>query len=284
MGSMAGNEPSLRPVRQQDFEGLLALRIRAMRPSLEAIGRFDPERARERLANTFAPQHMHHVELGGQRVGAVTLRPAPEALFVDHLYIEPAHQGRGIGGWVMDWACANADLRQQVLELEALRGSAANRFYLRHGLVEVGGDDLHVGYRRAPCASPLDVLRQLWQRIQARDWSGARALLHDDAQVQWWASGEQMSADAFIAVNAAYPEGWSIELLQLQALNDGRVMSLVRVPHAGAVFMAHSLASVRHGRIARLHELWATCEAPPAWREPARFAGLQRTPAWAGPP
>ena len=36
-----------------DFEALLSLRIAAMRESLERIGRFDPERARQRLRATF---------------------------------------------------------------------------------------------------------------------------------------------------------------------------------------------------------------------------------------
>ena len=35
------------PVRAGDFEALLALRIRALQPSLEALGRFSPERARD---------------------------------------------------------------------------------------------------------------------------------------------------------------------------------------------------------------------------------------------
>jgi GNAT superfamily N-acetyltransferase len=278
------DEPGLHPVRPGDFEDLLALRIRAMRPSLETIGRFHPERARERLASTFVPQHMHHLVRGGQRVGAVTLRPTPEALVVDHLYIEPAHQRTGVGAWVMDWACASADLRRLPPELEALRGSDSNCFYLRHGMVEVGADDLHVAYRREPCTSPLVVLGGLWRAIQARDWPAVRALLHEDAVVHWLASGEQMSADAYVAVNAAYPEGWSVEPLQLQALHDARVLSLVRVPHGAEVHLAHSLARVRHGRIVHLQELWATCHEPPAWRTPARFAGLRRVPAEAAPP
>jgi hypothetical protein len=36
----------------EDFEALVALRIDAMRESLERIGRFDPARARERFPPT----------------------------------------------------------------------------------------------------------------------------------------------------------------------------------------------------------------------------------------
>ena len=52
-----------------DFEALLALRLRAMRESLERLGRYDEQRARERLAAGFEPEHTHHIVVDGQRVG-----------------------------------------------------------------------------------------------------------------------------------------------------------------------------------------------------------------------
>lgn len=273
--------PVLQPVAAADFDELLALRVRAMQPSLQALGRFDPGRARERFAATFLPEHMSHIVVNGQRVGCVTLRPKPAALRMDHLYIEPAAQGRGIGSWVMDWACSLADLRQQPLELAALQGSDANRFYLRHGLVEIGRSDFDIEYRRAPAADPVTVVRQLWARLQARDWAGARQLLHDEAAFRWWASGETIrGGDTFIAVQAGYPEGWTIHLLQVAVLQDGRVQSMARVDHPPASYLVQSTVRVRDGRIAHGEELWATCEAPPAWRTPVRFPGLQRMPGW----
>jgi len=272
---------SLQPVAAADFEALLALRIRAMQPSLEALGRFDPQRARERFASIFASEHMHHVLRSGQPVGCVTLRPKPGALRMDHLYIEPTAQGQGIGAWVMDWACAVADLRQHTLELAALQGSNANRFYQRHGLVEVSRSDFDVEYRRMPAAHPLEVVRALWQHFQARDWAAARALLHDDATIDWPATGERLSgADVVIRANAEYPEGWTVHLLQLAALQDGRVMSAVRVDHPPGSFLAQSVYRVRDGRIKHGEELWATCEAPPAWRAPQHLPGLQRLALW----
>lgn len=271
----------LQPVAPADFDALLALRVRAMRPSLQALGRFDPDRARERFAATFLPEHMSHIVVDGQRVGCVTLRPKAAALRMDHLYIEPAAQGRGIGSRVMDWACSTADLRQQPLELAALQGSAANRFYLRHGLVEIGRSDFDIEYRRVPAADPVQVVRRLWAYFQARDWAGARALLDDDVLIRWWASGETLhGGDTFIAVNAEYPEGWTIHLLHVVALQDGRVMSTARVEHPPGAFFVQSTVRVRDGRIAHGEELWATCEPPPAWRTPERFAGLQRMPGW----
>jgi len=271
----------LQPVAPADFEPLLALRIRAMQPSLEALGRFEPARARERFLSSFLPEHMQHIVQSGQRIGCVTLRPKPAALRMDHLYIEPTHQGQGVGAWVMDRACAQADLLQLPLELAALQGSAANRFYSREGFVETGRSDFDIEYRRAPCASPLAVARDLWALFQARDWAAARALVHDQAVVHWWASGETLhGADCFIAANAKYPEGWTIHLLQAAPLQDGRVLTQSRVNHPPLDFLATSIFKVRDGLIRQIDETWATCEQPPAWRSAQQFPGITRMPGW----
>lgn len=272
--------PRFEPVAAADFEAMVALRIRAMRPSLEALGRFDAERARQRLAEGFAPAFMRHIVVGGERVGFTTLRPIEQGLAIelDHLYIEPSHQGRGLGTWVVDWAMSQADLRQLPLVVEALMGSDANRFYQRHGFIEEQRGEWDIRYRRQPQADPLAVVRVLWARFEARDWAGARALLHDDLRVRWWASGERMNhADAFIALQAEYPEGWSIHPMRLEPLDDGRVLAFVRVEHPpNGTFLVQQRVRVRDGRIAEGDELWATCEAPPSWRTPERFPGLER--------
>ena len=46
-------------------------------------------------------------------------------------------------------------------------------------------------------------MRALWAHFQARDWAGARALLADDAQLYWRASGEHLlDADAPCGLSA----------------------------------------------------------------------------------
>ena len=54
--------PTLAPVALSDFDAMVAIRIEALRESLERFGRFDPVRARERLAAGFAPEQMRHIE------------------------------------------------------------------------------------------------------------------------------------------------------------------------------------------------------------------------------
>lgn len=144
---------SLEPVAEADFEAMVALRIAALRESLERLGRFDPQRARERLRAGFRPQHMRHIVYDGERVGFVTLRPDRQgsaqepALRLDHLYILPAFQRRGIGAWVMAWIKHEARELGQDVTLAALKQSDANRFYLRHGFAAVREDEFDIEYR-----------------------------------------------------------------------------------------------------------------------------------------
>ena len=140
---------SLQPVDSGDFEDMLALRIDAMRPSLERVGRFDLARSRERLSAGFVVPFMHHIVIDGeQRVGFVTLKPeGPDALRLDHLYLRTGFQGRGIGDWVIRWAKAQARNQKRYITLTALVQSDANRFYLRHGFVLEGGEGVDLHYR-----------------------------------------------------------------------------------------------------------------------------------------
>jgi ketosteroid isomerase-like protein len=116
---------------------------------------------------------------------------------------------------------------------------------------------------------PAEVVGELWRRIQARDWHGVGALLAEDVVVDWPETGERIRGrDNFVELNRNYPEGWSIDVLQI--LSDGnRVASEVRVPHTElGLHWAASFFEVEHGRIARGTEYWVSQsqEAPPAWR------------------
>jgi len=140
---------SFEPVAAGDFEPMLALRIAALRASLERLGRFDPARARERLQAGFAPEHMQHICLDGERIGYLTLKPDGAALRLEHLYVRPGRQGQGVGAWAMAWIKSHG----RDVSLSALKLSDANRFYLRHGFEVVGESDFDIDYRwKAPQA------------------------------------------------------------------------------------------------------------------------------------
>lgn len=131
----ASNRPelALAPARDDDFEALLSLRLAAMRESLERVGRFDPQRARERLSRGYQPAHTRHILRHGELVGFVVVVPRDEGWLLDHLYVHPSAQGEGIGSWVLAQVLAEADAVHAPVSVTALKHSEANRFYQRHG-------------------------------------------------------------------------------------------------------------------------------------------------------
>lgn len=137
----------LQPCVADDFEALLSLRLAAMRPSLEAIGRFDPERARARLAASFQPADTRWIVRGGQRIGFLARRQLADCHYLDHLYVLPGLQGQGVGGAVLQHLQAEAAAAGLPLCLGALRGSAANLFYQRHGFVPTHEEEWDIYYR-----------------------------------------------------------------------------------------------------------------------------------------
>lgn len=141
------------PVTAEDFEELAALRIAAMRESLERVGRFDVNRARERLRQSFYPEATQFILHDGEKVGFYTFRLVEGGFRLDHLYIHPAQQSRGIGSSVMMRLCATADEKQCPIRLGALRESASNGFYRRHGFQVESEDAWDLYYVRPPEAA-----------------------------------------------------------------------------------------------------------------------------------
>ena len=138
------------PAVDADLEDLVALRIEAMRESLERIGRFDPMRAGERLRNSFSAACTQHILDSGKRVGFVVVKQLDDGLLLDHLYVQPASQGRGIGAAVLALLFADADRRGLSMQVGALKQSDSNRFYLRHGFIPSGEGEWDTYYVRSP--------------------------------------------------------------------------------------------------------------------------------------
>lgn len=151
----ADSRVSLSPAHERDLEALVQLRLEAMRESLERIGRFDAARSRQRFVQSFVPELTRHVLLGGERVGFVVVKPTPEGATLEHLYVRPAHQGRGIGAAVLAIVCAEADRRAAPLRVGALRGSDSNHFYQRHGFLRVEEGEWDIYYVRPPAPAAM---------------------------------------------------------------------------------------------------------------------------------
>lgn len=133
-----------------DAETLVQMRIDAMRESLERIGRFDPQRARDRFLSSFDPALCQFVVVDEILVGFVLTRPTDDHLVLEHLYVVPEHQGKGIGSAVLAAILSEADSQSIAVRLGALRDSDSNRFYQRHGFVKTAETEWDIYYVREP--------------------------------------------------------------------------------------------------------------------------------------
>lgn len=142
----------LRAAATADVEPLVELRAVVMRPDLERLGRYDAHRVRQRLRDAFRAEHTSVIEVGGELAGCVAVRPAEDRQWLEHFYLDPRHQGRGLGSAVLRTLLARTDARGLTVSLNVLQGSAARRLYERHGFVMESEDPVDVFMVRTPGA------------------------------------------------------------------------------------------------------------------------------------
>jgi hypothetical protein len=133
--------------------------------------------------------------------------------------------------------------------------------------------------------TPAEVVRGFFERMQARDWEGAGRLLAPTIHIEYSETGEHFDGPNFLAMNRAYPDGWTIEVVDVVAQKD-QVAAQVRVDHVGhpdaqaesasstpdepptTTFWCAGFYRVADGMILSGIEHWVTEHAaePPAWR------------------
>ncbi|MDH3302925.1 MAG: nuclear transport factor 2 family protein [Acidimicrobiia bacterium] len=128
---------------------------------------------------------------------------------------------------------------------------------------------------------PAETVRTFFERMEARDWEGAAELLSPTIHIEFTETGEYFDGPNFLAMNRAYPEGWTIEVVETvggnipagsPAHSPTRVVAQVRVTHGDDTFWCAGFYTVVDGRITDGVEHWVTerLQPPPEWRR--RFA------------
>jgi len=133
-----------RPAEPADVEAIAELRALVMRPDLERLGRYDEHRVRQRLRDGFQPDHTWVIEVDGGFTGCVALRPAEDGQWLEHFYLTPSVQGRGLGSAVLRTVLDRTDADAVAVRLNVLQGSAAQRLYERHGFVVEAEDPIDI--------------------------------------------------------------------------------------------------------------------------------------------
>ena len=106
------------------------------------------------------------------------------------------------------------------------------------------------------------LVRSLYELYQARDWSGAAALLHPEARLRMPATGEELvGREQVIALQRDYPEPWG-ELRVLRVVSDP-VVTVAEIEIAGprGLFRCAAFWTVRDDLLHGGVEYWVTVGA-----------------------
>ncbi|WEF24792.1 GNAT family N-acetyltransferase [Paracoccus sp. S3-43] len=119
----------LRPASPGDRGYLLALEERCMRGYAEALwGQWRPRPITEIDTAKYVV-----IEISAQHAGCLARTVTDEQLWIDSLYIEPAFQNLGIGGYLLEQDVCRAAASGLPTRLSVLTTNPAIRFYARHG-------------------------------------------------------------------------------------------------------------------------------------------------------
>jgi GNAT superfamily N-acetyltransferase len=119
--------------QHSDLDKLVELRDKAMKPSLEEIGRFDIKRAKARLVDNFDPLNTYKIEKNNRVLGFYVLLNKGDYFWLDHFYIDNHYQGLGIGESALYHIKELVKVHSKPLRLTALKQSRANDFYMEQG-------------------------------------------------------------------------------------------------------------------------------------------------------
>ncbi|MER7077551.1 N-acetylglutamate synthase, GNAT family [Saccharopolyspora kobensis] len=140
----------VRAASEADVEAVAELRAVVLRADLERLGRYDEQRVRQRLRDGFDPSCTQVIEVDSAFAGCVALRPAEDAHWLEHFYLDPRLQGSGIGSGVLRLLLEQCDRDGLLVRLNVLQGSPALRLYERHGFFIESEDPVDVFMARQP--------------------------------------------------------------------------------------------------------------------------------------
>jgi GNAT superfamily N-acetyltransferase len=133
-------ELAIRPCRDDERPGMLAIvnaAAEAYRGVIPADRWREPYMPAEELdAEIAAGVAFWGCDAGGRLVGVMGVQPVRDVELIRHAYVEPASQGQGVGGALLEHLLATTTTRVLVGTWAA--AVWAIRFYERHGFVSVG--------------------------------------------------------------------------------------------------------------------------------------------------
>lgn len=134
----------------QELE-LAELRARAMRESLLTVGRYDEQRARARLLDSYQAKNTHVIYRDNHLIGFYVVEKYCDAYGLNHFYLDCAYHSQGLGEIVLEHI--KAFYTDLPIRLNALKGSRANAFYQQNGFVKTGEEEFDNHYEFWPASA-----------------------------------------------------------------------------------------------------------------------------------
>ena len=136
----------IKSVTTADKDALAELRISAMKESLENIGRFNPDIARNRFLENFSASDTRKITVNDELAGFYVIKENTDHIYLDHLYFYTQYQNCGLGGKILSTIINNAKSTNSHIRLGALRDSRSNDFYKSHGFKYTHEDEWDIYY------------------------------------------------------------------------------------------------------------------------------------------
>jgi hypothetical protein len=110
--------------------------------------------------------------------------------------------------------------------------------------------------------TPAYVAQQFAGTIDRRDWTGLRALLADEAVIEFVHDNRRFGADDWVEFNADYPGRWSY-IAEDIVVGADRAVVRARVFDERTIFHVASFLTVADGLILAVTEVWADGHSSP---------------------
>ena len=114
----------------------------------------------------------------------------------------------------------------------------------------------------------VEIAQEVWRKLGAGDWDGARAMLADDYVQEWPQSRERIEgADDALAINRNFPGGMPTMTFR-RATGSGEVVVLEVDLHYpdGSRYQGVSVVQVHDGKLVKEVDYFAQPFEAPQWR------------------
>ncbi|AJY73990.1 GNAT family N-acetyltransferase [Paenibacillus beijingensis] len=132
---------TLHQSQNSDVETIADLRAIVLRDDLTRLGRFNEVKVRQRFRDAFTPVHTWIIKADSSFIGCIAFKPILDGYLLEHFYIHPDYQGKGIGSQVLEYLLKQDYVIGKRVTLNVLQGSPAQRLYERFGF-KVDSEDL----------------------------------------------------------------------------------------------------------------------------------------------